>query len=124
MSGYSKGDTVEWSWGNGTGTGTVKETFTSDVERTIKGSKVSRKASKDDPAYLIEQDDGDKVLKSGSELKKASGGSSSSGSSGGGGNSLENRTKDELYEKAKDKDIDGRSDMDKDELVKALRDAS
>ena len=38
----------------------------------IKGSKVSREASKDDPAYLIEQEDGDEVLKSHSELRKAS----------------------------------------------------
>ena len=34
---------------------------------------------------------------------------------------LEDRTKDELYNLAKDKDIDGRSKMTKDELVAALR---
>ena len=72
MATYSKGDKVEWNWGNGTGTGEVKEKFTSDVTRTIKGNEVSRNASQDDPAYLVEQEDGDQVLKSGSELKKAS----------------------------------------------------
>ena len=35
--------------------------------------------------------------------------------------SLEDRTKTELYNLAKEKDIDGRSKMDKEELVKALR---
>ncbi len=122
MGDYSKGDTVEWNWGGGTGTGKIKERFTSDVERTIKGSKVSREASKDEPAYLIEQEDGDRVLKSGSELKAHQGSSKSGGSSSKG--SLDDRTKDELYEKAKDKDIDGRSDMNKGELIDALRDAS
>ncbi|PKP89756.1 MAG: Rho termination factor [Alphaproteobacteria bacterium HGW-Alphaproteobacteria-16] len=34
---------------------------------------------------------------------------------------LENRTKDELYDQAKEIGIDGRSDMTKDELIKAIR---
>ena len=71
MSQYSKGTKVEWSWGNGTGTGKITEVFTSDVTRTIKGTEVTRNASADEPAYLIEQDDGDKVLKSHSEVSKA-----------------------------------------------------
>ena len=68
---YNKGTKVQWDWGNGTATGEVQESFTEDVERTIKGSKIKRKATKDEPAYLIEQDDGDRVLKSHSEVKKA-----------------------------------------------------
>ena len=117
MSDFSKGDRVEWKWGNGTGTGKVTERFTDDVERTIKGSKVSRKASKDDPAYLIEQEDGDEVLKGGSELSKASG-----GSGGGSGGSDDGRTKAELYEEAKEEGVDGRSKMDKAELRDAVDD--
>lgn len=35
---------------------------------------------------------------------------------------LEDRTKDELYEQAQELDIDGRSDMTKDELIDAIRD--
>lgn len=35
---------------------------------------------------------------------------------------LENRSKDELYDEAKEIGIEGRSDMDKDELVEAIRD--
>lgn len=69
---YNKGTKVEWDWGNGTGTGKVTEVFTSDVERTISGSDVKRNASEDSPAYMIEQDDGDRVLKSHSEVRKAS----------------------------------------------------
>ncbi|QDX24659.1 Rho termination factor [Sphingomonas suaedae] len=34
---------------------------------------------------------------------------------------LENRTKDELYDEARDIGIEGRSDMTKDELIKAIR---
>lgn len=36
---------------------------------------------------------------------------------------LENRTRDELYNIAKDKDIKGRSKMDKSDLVKAVKKA-
>lgn len=36
--------------------------------------------------------------------------------------SLEDRTKDELYNRAKELHIEGRSDMSKDELVRAIRD--
>lgn len=38
------------------------------------------------------------------------------------GGTLESRTKDELYDEAKEIGIEGRSTMDKDELVKAIRD--
>ena len=49
----------------------MREVFTERVSRTIKGSEITRNATEDDPAYLIEQDDGDRVLKSHSELRKA-----------------------------------------------------
>ena len=67
------GDKVEWKWGANKAEGTTKERFTNDVERTIKGTKVKRKADKDEPAYLVKQEDGDRVLKSQSELKKKNG---------------------------------------------------
>lgn len=35
---------------------------------------------------------------------------------------LENRSKEDLYDEAKEIGIEGRSDMSKDELVKAIRD--
>lgn len=40
---------------------------------------------------------------------------------GGEAPSYEEWTKDELYERAQELDIDGRSDMSKDELIEALR---
>lgn len=65
---FRKGSQVTWSWGAHTARGKIIERFTSKVTRTIKGTEVTRAASRKDPAYLIEQDDGDKVLKSRSEL--------------------------------------------------------
>lgn len=42
-------------------------------------------------------------------------------SKGGSSPAYEDWTKDDLYERAKELDIDGRSDMSKGELIKALR---
>jgi hypothetical protein len=71
MTHFHKGARVEWNWAKGVGTGKVVEAFTKSVTRTIKGAEVTRKASKDEPAYMIEQDDGGRVLKSASELRAA-----------------------------------------------------
>ena len=68
---YSSGDKVEWDWGNGTAEGKVTETHTQKITRTIKDSEVTRDGSKDDPALEIEQEDGTKVLKLASEVRKA-----------------------------------------------------
>jgi hypothetical protein len=65
-----KGAKVEWSWGAHRANGKVAESFEGDVTRTIKGEKVKRTASHDEPAYLIIQEDGGRVLKSHSELSK------------------------------------------------------
>jgi hypothetical protein len=65
---HRKGDKVSWKWGNGTAEATVQESFTERVERTLNGSKIVRNGSEDDPAYLLEQDDGAQVLKLHSEL--------------------------------------------------------
>ena len=65
------GEEVAWEWGSGTGTGTIVERFTESVTKTIKGNEVARNATEEDPAYLIEQDDGDVVLKSSSELSSS-----------------------------------------------------
>ena len=44
-----------------------------------------------------------------------------SGKKGGKAEKYEDRTKEELYEQAKKVGIDGRSEMNKEELIKALR---
>lgn len=66
---YNVGTSVKWKWGSGWGRGKVEESFTSKVTRQIKGNEVTRNASADEPAYLIEQEDGDRVLKSHSEIE-------------------------------------------------------
>ncbi|EDQ06569.1 hypothetical protein DSM14862_00311 [Sulfitobacter indolifex] len=68
---YQTGTKVEWDWGNGTGTGKIVKKYTQKITLKLQGSDVTRKASDDEPAYKIEQDDGAEVLKSGSELRKA-----------------------------------------------------
>ena len=72
MKHYAINTEVEWEWGKGSATGNIRKKYTTDVERTIKGSSVKRDASEKDPAYLIEQGDGTEVLKSHSELNKTS----------------------------------------------------
>ena len=62
---------VKWEWGNGEGCGQIKERFEREVERTLQGSKITKKGSEDSPAYLIKQDGGDEVLNLGCELKAA-----------------------------------------------------
>ena len=67
---YQTNSYVKWKWGNGYGKGQIEERFEREVTRTIDGSEITRDGSEDDPAYLIKQEDGDKVLKLGSELEK------------------------------------------------------
>ncbi len=66
--GLRKGSKVTWTWGANTASGKIVERFTKPVKRTLKGTEVKRDASAREPAYLIEQEDGDSVLKSKSEL--------------------------------------------------------
>ncbi len=66
-----KGSTVRWKWGNGSAEGKVKETFSEEVTKTIKGSKITRKGESGNKALLIEQEDGDEALKLESEVEKA-----------------------------------------------------
>lgn len=65
---HAKGDEVSWKWGNGTAEATVEESFERRVQRTFKGSKIVKNGSKDNPAYVVEQEDGSKALKLHSEL--------------------------------------------------------
>ncbi len=67
---YNIDDHVRWNWGSHTATGRVTKRFTDRVTRTIKGNDVTRNATDDEPAYMIDQEDGDRVLKSHSELEK------------------------------------------------------
>ncbi len=66
-----KGTKVKWKWGSGTAEGKVQETFTKSVTRTIKGSEVTRNGEEGNKALLIEQEDGDRVLKLENEVERA-----------------------------------------------------
>ena len=65
-----KGTEVSWKWGSSTASGKVSEIHREKVTRTSKGSEITRNGSKDDPAYVIEQEDGTVVLKLRSELQQ------------------------------------------------------
>ncbi|GGD97204.1 hypothetical protein GCM10011515_16260 [Tsuneonella deserti] len=70
-SSFRKGQQVRWQWSGSKASGKIVERFDRRVQRTIKGSKIVRNGSNEDPAYLVEQADGDRVLKLGSELEGA-----------------------------------------------------
>jgi hypothetical protein len=70
-SAFRVGSTVKWNWGTGTAEGKVAKVFKRRVQRTIKGAKIVRNGSENEPAYLVEQEDGGRALKSHSELEKA-----------------------------------------------------
>ena len=65
-----KEENVHWNWGKSEAEGKIKDKFEKPVTKKIKGTSVKRNASKEEPAYLIEQENGNKVLKSETELKK------------------------------------------------------
>ncbi len=67
--GIKKGSKVAWAWGNGHAHGTVSEIMRHDVERSIKGSQITRHGTDDNPALLIVQEDGGEVLKLESEVE-------------------------------------------------------
>jgi hypothetical protein len=62
------GSLVSWQWGTGTASGKVKEIHHQKISQKIKGSEVKRNGTQDNPAYLIEQEDGSEILKLESEL--------------------------------------------------------
>lgn len=65
-----QGTAVKWKWGNGEAKGTVEETYKESVSKTLKGSEVTRNGTENDKALLIQQDDGDRVLKLESEVER------------------------------------------------------
>lgn len=74
---------------------------------------------KDDSRYEALRDEGYSKAKS---ARIANSDPHKTGHKGGKAQQYENMTKDELYGRAQDLDIEGRGDMSKDELIKHLRD--
>ncbi len=65
------GSKVSWKWGSSTAEGKVESIHREKVSRQSKGESISRNGSDDDPAYVIEQEDGTTVLKLRSELQES-----------------------------------------------------
>lgn len=77
---------------------------------------------KDEELYERLRDEGNSKEKAARIANSAANeGRSTVGRRGGNADAYEEWTVDELYERAKELGIDGRSDMDKDELIEALR---
>ncbi len=65
------GSDVSWKWGSSTASGKVTEVHHDKVTRKSKGESITRDGSDDNPAYVIEQEDGTTVLKLKSELQES-----------------------------------------------------
>jgi hypothetical protein len=82
--------------------------------------------AKDHGSSIKDDEQYEALRREGASKEKAarvanSGSRSSTGRKGGSASSYEDRSKQELYEKAREVGIEGRSGMSKDELIDALR---
>jgi len=67
-----QGTKVKWNWAKGTGKGKVIATYIESVTKDLEGNSVTRHGQANNKALLIEQQDGDKVLKLESEVDRIS----------------------------------------------------
>lgn len=77
---------------------------------------------KDDETYEALREDGASKEKAARIANAQASDDQSPGEKGGQADAYEDWTKDDLYDRAQEIGISGRSDMTKDELIKALRD--
>ena len=63
---------VSWKWAGGLVQGEVAEVFFDRIERVIKGKKIVRNGSKENPAYVVQSQSGNFALKLHSELSETS----------------------------------------------------
>lgn len=71
MTNFRQREWVKWKWGDNWAEGQVTRKYQEEVTRKLQGSEVTRKGSEKNPAYLIKQENGSRVLKLHTELKKA-----------------------------------------------------
>lgn len=68
---FKRSAKVQWKWLGRTIHGVVEEIFTKPIEREIKGKKIKRNGSEENPAYLVKSEAGNEALKLGTELSLA-----------------------------------------------------
>lgn len=61
MAALKLGTAVTWTWGAHTAEDKIEEAYTRAVSRTTKGKRLRHNASKEHPAYLVRQGDGDRA---------------------------------------------------------------
>lgn len=71
MKPYSIGTKVSWKWYSSIIQGKVEESYQGPVEREIKGSRIKRNGTVENPAYLVRSEAGNLALKLHSELSSA-----------------------------------------------------
>jgi Hypervirulence associated proteins TUDOR domain len=65
------GSQVEWKWLGRAIKGVVKEIYFKPITQEIKGKKIKRNGTAENPAYLVESEAGNLALKLQSELQPA-----------------------------------------------------
>ena len=68
---FKKNDKVYWLWMGKKIQGHVVDVFTESITKEIKGKKIKRNGSVDNPAYYVQSTAGNFALKLGTEVFKA-----------------------------------------------------
>ena len=68
MAKFKKSQKIQWKWLGRAIQGVVKEVHLAPITKTIKGKKIKRNGSDENPAYLVESSVGNLALKLHSEL--------------------------------------------------------
>ncbi len=63
------GDKIQWQWMGRSIEGIVKEIYFEAISKEIKGAKIKRNGSAENPAYLVQSNAGNIALKLHSELQ-------------------------------------------------------
>lgn len=67
---YSEGDRVKWWWGYGTAEGVINKVYTKKTTRKIKGTPITKNATRACPAYMIRLAGGAKALRLHTEVER------------------------------------------------------
>lgn len=67
---YGVGEHVKWRWRPNWARGKITERFIKRVTCKIKGKDITRNADDENPAYMVEQADGGRALKTHHQLHK------------------------------------------------------